>query len=247
MEKTLKKIDEILKKHGFEVCNGESCEYLNGELISVDYENKETKKSITVYTEYSDELVDIVTKMDEDTTYDVFNYADKIIVHSILLHSEIVNVPNFFTGEKEGIYLCDTDRYVPTPICYLEKCIEIQKNPLKHSINIFRQHIKNYEFFEKNILPAIDTEQYFCTYNSLLDLNEKESLVPNFTYEKEGTSLFGLYFETDVITGEFKVTTMRFDYDKGEQIIRDFKYVSENTPYGEEQEFRLLEEMKQMM
>lgn len=242
MEKTLKEIDEILRKHGFEIPDGPSYEYLSGELVAIDYEDKENKK-ISVSTHYTDELIDIVSNMDEDSTYNVLNYSDKIIVDSILIYSEIVNVPNFYDGEKEGIYLSDNDKYIPTPLVCLERCIEIQKNPLKHSINIFKKHIKNYEFFEEHILPAIDTKQYYCSYNSLIDLNERETLVPNFTYEKEGTSLFGLYFETDIITGEFKVTTMRFDYDKGEQIIRDFHWVSEN----EEQEFRLLQEIKEMM
>ena len=202
--KTLKDYTDYLLENGYEF--GEDTynfTYLDGELTEVIFTNKETGKLIKLGCDFPESLYDYLTeKYGEGCEYDVMSdeVASRIIVTDAIIQSTVVNIAGIILVENP-----DKFYYYEHPLTLFEKCVWIQNHETEHIYNIIKQHLKNVEFFNKDIKPLIEDE-FYNKYDSMLDINEKEDSNIWFSWQrKNGSDYTEITFSTDCLTGEFSV------------------------------------------
>lgn len=231
---TLKDYLDYLLSNGYEINEGDiPYEFLDGELRSVMFRHKKTGKTVVLSCYYTDELVDYLKEnySEPGSEYCFMDDAitTKITVTGALIESNIINNPNFFDGEKNGITLqkkgdgsmFDFSHYYTDRLDLFEKCIWIQNHETEHARSIMESHFKNVDFFNENIKPIIEP-YYYEKYDSILDVVEKESSSPFFIWTldvKYGT--FDITVETNCITGKMTIEVESGTYERGFVTFRD--------------------------
>lgn len=219
--KTVEDYNNYLVANGY-MLSDQPFSFVDGELVGVSYVNMKTRKHVELYCHYDDDLIDeLVDNAVEETDVWTERIRKMAVVSSILVESNIVNMSNYVTGEKSGIILnCNVDDPdISFTGNYFEEAIWIQNNETQHAMNIMKHHFENIDFFNKEIRPIIES-YYIEMYDSMIDILEKETSDPFFTWgvaEYQGD--YEIIFSTDCITGEFMISIPYGLYGKANSAV----------------------------
>lgn len=202
--------------------------FTDGELVAITYENEKTGKVVELFCQYQEDLMDelIGNAIDGEDVWTEDN-RKRMEVTSVFVQTNIVNVCDFITGEKNGIILVSNENPLNHHETgkWFEKAIWIQNNETEHAVKIMKSHLMNICFFNREIRPLIEP-YYMNMYDSMIDILEKETSDPFFTWgmiDYQGD--YEICFTTDCITGELNVEIPYGTYDEyTPAVFRDVYY-----------------------
>lgn len=196
--KTLKDYADFLYKNGYKE-NFAPYTFLDGELEIVEFIKNDYH--INLYVIKTEEFSNYLASLPPGTEYEL--KYENYIVNSAFIESPICNVPDFLSGEVEGIQLnLKPNDYNKHTLDLFELCIGFQKtNLLEHELFIMSRRQEHLIWAKDNLIPVLEKHDYYITFDSFFDIKkERNSSNIEITFKHPNNAEF--VFEIDCLTGE---------------------------------------------